>query len=149
MPVKIVSTATNSSTGEITNGDRNKMINDFIADISLVPLHGRSAIEKKFKWFVTREEVEALFILNKTADGNQPTLLEINFAVNLTGVTDICQNSLANSLTIVLQGTNDSKLPVNPAEEYVIIPGFNNFNTTGFAPIMSVDGKGCCPSSNP
>ncbi|HEX5153146.1 MAG TPA: hypothetical protein VFW07_16965 [Parafilimonas sp.] len=149
MPVKIVDTITKSLKGEIKADDLGKMIDDFKNQVYLTPKGGRTTIEPKEAWYVTKEQIDALFALNEK-DGLTPTLLEINFAVHLTGQKDICENPLADSLTVVLRGTNDEKKPVNSGKEFVLIPGYSDFPGPGDdGQQTGVAGKGCCPSSRP
>ncbi len=149
MPVKIVTTATNSLTGEITPADLDKMKIDFIDEVNLVAVNGRTAIKKKFAWYVTREEVIALFDLNKNGD-KEVDLLEINFAVHLNQPR-ICnpQTFLTDTLTVVLQCKTEQKDPSNPNAEFVLIPGYDNFPGGDDSGMGNVASKGCCPSSNP
>ncbi|MEO7765832.1 MAG: hypothetical protein ABIS01_00345 [Ferruginibacter sp.] len=148
MPVKIVTTATNSQTGEINDADLNKMMDDFRNSTDLIPATG--PVIRKYAWYITKEEIDDLFLLNKTTVNGKdafPTLLEINFAVNVNGVSDMCNGDLSNTFTTLVRGTGDDKKPVNVQEEFVIIPGFNNFLVIGET--IGLAQKGCCPSSNP
>lgn len=153
MPVKIVNSTTNSLTGQITLSDLEKMKTDFIDEVNLVPVNGRTAIKKKFTWYVTREEIEALFELNKTVEEGEEKevdLLEINFAVHLNQPR-ICnpQTFLTDGLTVVMQCKTAQKDPSNPDAEFVLIPGYDNFPGGDDTGTESVPSKGCCPSSNP
>ena len=151
MPVKIVDTENSSLSGQITATDLEKMKTDFIDEVNLVPVNGRIAIKKKFAWYVTREEIEALFLLNKDGD-TEADLLEINFAVHLNQPR-ICDEStfLTDGLTVVLQCTNTDKEPSHAIEapEYVLIPGYDNFPGGVNTPPGGFKDKNCCPSSNP
>lgn len=152
MPVKIVTTATNSLTGEITSSDLEKMKTDFIDDVDLVPANDRAVIIKKFAWYVTREEIEALFELSKTVENGEEKevdLLEINFAVHLNQPRICDQTPLTDEFTVVLQCKNTDKEPSNPEAEFVLIPGYDNFPGGDDAAPGSFKNKNCCPSSRP
>lgn len=148
MPVKIVSTATLSKEGMINENDLKIMLEQFEKESEVVPSSNRGPITKKLGWYVTRKEVEALFASNLDSDGNQAVLLEINFAINNDSITDVCDNSIANQLTVILRAKTNEKRPLNESEEFVLIPGFDNFPIDG-SKMKSLFGTGCCPSSRP
>lgn len=148
MPVKVGTTSTSLNDGNITSDAFELMISEFKNNTDVTAKNGRNPIIRKEAWYVTREEVMELFNLNADANGKLPILLEINFAINLEGLEDVCGNPMGDSLTVVLRATTETKVPVNESEEFVLIPGFNNA-TVGLSTTKSIFGTGCCPSSRP
>lgn len=146
MPVKI-STRTDSNSGEITQEDLGIMKTHFEDGVILNPINGSPTVIKKIAWYLTREEVEKLFVLNRK-DNIEPTILEINFAVHLNQPNLCDGSSLLNCLTFVLQVKDQNHNPVNSDEEYVLIPGYNTFTKEEIT-IKNLHGVICCPSSKP
>ena len=146
MPVKISAT-TNPLTGEITNSDCLNMKSDFDINVGLPRLNGTGSVIKQIAWYVTREEIEELFV-KMTLNGTPPDMLEINFAVHLPNTTDICGNSIGDNITVVMEAKDKNKHPIGINEQYVIIPGYNT-NTGKEITLKSLHGASCCPSSKP
>lgn len=145
MPVKITTT-TNSQTGRITNADLNKMKDDFENDIIITRGSGLPIV-KKLAWYVTREELESFFSLNKNGT-EEPTVIEINFAIHLNQLNLCDGEPLTDSITVVLQAKNNNHETVNANEEFVLIPGYDTFTGQAIT-LKNLHGAICCPSSKP
>jgi hypothetical protein len=154
MPVKILTSdeinsgkSTESLTGQIAPADISAMKSTFNTWVqgTLPPLPNGSPIIAKLGWFITKEQLDALFNLYATEKGEQAALLEITCAVHLNE-NSICDGeSMENDLTIILEAKKDRTAE---ASTFVLIPGYDDF------PGTPDDQKGaqqaaCCPSSKP
>lgn len=154
MPVKI-STTTNPSTGEIQEQDLARMKSEFDINTEVRRSNPGNPIIKKIAWYISRAELEELITL-MSVDSKKPELLEINFAINLSGVNDVCGHPISDSITLVIEAKTEDKESIAKNPEYIIIPGFKS-NTTELTTLKMLklagpeprQNKDCCPSSKP
>jgi len=145
MPVKIVADnmATNNSSGVINKKDLQKIKEDFIKEVELVPTGGRTKVNKRFSCYVFKSQFQQLF--NQYPDS---TMLKINFGVQLENIVDCNDRDCSDDLTIVIEaakeGVDTAEIEIfSNEEDFVIIPSFRSDSR------FAMPGGPCCPSGHP
>ncbi len=139
MPVRIIDGPTNNILGIISVVDLVKMKNDFITQTDLTPKMGRTAVVKTHHCFLSRAQVDDLFLPHPEA-----TILKINFCIQLK-TTEGCDDDYSDSLTVVIEAALNNlpdRTAFNNVGDFVLIPAYHDEVPDD----SDIDSPPCCPS---
>ena len=142
MPTKIVSGRSNPQNGEISQQDLNRIVQDFENFVSI-----ESTVARAFTKIDTISIPILILdrLLAKVSPAQRPvSTIDIKFGITLPDQRE-CKdvaNDISNHLTVVLMINRAGKEVQNQVDDFIITPGFKEFNEGANEAV-------CCPLITP